>query len=191
MRGRLIEGAIAEFAAHGYDGATTRAIAEHADAHPSQINYHFASKDDLWRAALERLLAELDEATDLVRAGIDTDDARAVFEAMVRGLVRFAAERPELNRIMMHEATAPSERLTWLVDCHLQTRYEAVRTGWRRLVAAGHAAPVRAELVYHSLVGAASLLYANSPEAKLFGIDTADPSLADDHADALTAMFLT
>ena len=36
-----------EFAAHGFEGASTRAIAAAAGTHQPQINYHFESKDDV------------------------------------------------------------------------------------------------------------------------------------------------
>ncbi|MCP3854227.1 MAG: helix-turn-helix transcriptional regulator, partial [Actinomycetia bacterium] len=55
-----MEAALVEFAANGFDGASTRAIASRAGAHQPQINYHFESKDELWRLCLERLLGELD-----------------------------------------------------------------------------------------------------------------------------------
>ena len=47
---------LAEFAAKGFDGASTRAIAEHVNAQPPQINYHFDSEEALWEAAVEHLL---------------------------------------------------------------------------------------------------------------------------------------
>jgi len=56
-RASLIEAAVHEFAAHGFDGASTRAIATRAGVHQPQINYHFESKLDLWRAAVDWLFA--------------------------------------------------------------------------------------------------------------------------------------
>ena len=51
-------------AAHGFDGASTRAIAARAGVHPPQINYHFQSKAELWRAAVEVLFTELQAEND-------------------------------------------------------------------------------------------------------------------------------
>lgn len=189
VRGRLIEAAISEFAANGFEGASTRAIAERADAHQSQIKYHFDTKDELWRRCLDQLLVELD-AGILDQVGDDTTDPRAVFEASVRGLVRFASARPELNRIMMHEATSPSDRLTWLYEERAAERQAQLIGLWRELLAEGVAAPIDPDLVYHTLIGAASLLYANAPEARLMGIEPHDADVVRRHADALIAMFL-
>src|SRR5680860_1034123 len=119
LRVRLLEAALAEFAEHGYDGASTRAIAGRAGAHQPQINYHFHSKLELWRAAVDYLMDRLDEAL----AGIDGTDAREAMAGVIRGLVLFAAEWPELNRIMIQEGTAESERLTWIVDRHVRHRH--------------------------------------------------------------------
>ena len=190
VRTRLVEGAIAEFAANGFDGASTRAIATRADAHQPQINYHFESKDELWRVCLELLLSELDAALREHTEGMDRADDRAMLAAIVRALVMFASRRPELNRIMMHEGTTPSERLTWLVDHHLNWRYRDLRERWERLSAQGLTAPVPPDVLFHLLVGAASLLYANAPEARLLGVDPDGPSIIDAHADALIAMLL-
>lgn len=189
VRSALINAAINEFAAHGFEGASTRRIAEAADAHQSQIKYHFDTKDDLWKRCIEVLLDELDAAI-LDSFDPSSTDSRAVFEATIRGLVHFAARRPELNRIMIHEATNASDRLNWLVDTRLRDRHAALTVSWSELVADGVVAPIDVDVVYHTVIGAASLLYVNAPEAQLLGIDTSAPSLVDRHADALVSMFL-
>jgi len=189
VRGALISAAIAEFAAHGFEGASTRAIADAADAHQSQIKYHFASKDELWRRCLELLLDELDSAIAEYHDPSDHGPLGLV-EASIRGLVHFASFRPELSRIMMHEAASPSERLTWLVESHVGRRQGALAKSWKQLVKADRVAPIDTDVLYHTLIGAASLIYANAPEATLMGIRPDDPGLVERHADALVAMFL-
>jgi len=62
IRERLLDAALAEFGAKGFDGASTRAIAQRIGAHQPQINYHFASKEALWTAAVDHLFAELGRA---------------------------------------------------------------------------------------------------------------------------------
>ncbi len=187
VRERLIESALKEFADHGFEGASTRAIASGAGAHQPQINYHFASKEDLWKAVLLQLLAELD-------AEIAVDPAatpRQAMEAIIAGVVAMAAKRPELNRIMIHEGTHPSERLEWLVEAQLRPRTEPFLAVWQGLVDAGEAAPIPSQVIYHILVGAASLLHANAPEARLLnGIEPSDPAIVKMHTEALISMLL-
>ncbi len=189
-RDRLIEAALVEFAAHGFDGASTRAIATGAGAHQPQINYHFTSKAELWRKCLERLMGELDSAVARHVDGVDRADETAMFTGIVRALVVFASRRPELNRIMMHEGTAPGERLDWLVETHLAWRQRDLARRWDRLTHAGVAAPLPVNVLYHLLIGAASLLYANAPEARLLGLDPDAAATVTAHADGLVAMLL-
>ena len=190
VRSALLEAAIAEFAAKGFAGASGRRIAAEADTHQSQINYHFSSTAELWKAALLQLLDELDLAVLDQLDDVAPDDVVEVFAAVVRGLVQFAARRPELNRIMMHEGAAPSDRLAWFVDARLRRRHEDLVAAWTTLREQGAAADVDADVLYHSIIGAASLLYANAPEAELLGIDPSDPALVDRHAESLIALFL-
>lgn len=188
VRHRLLEAAIVEFADHGFEGASTRAIARRAGAHQPQINYHFESKDALWRAVMDALLAEIDE---FIPPPDPDADIRSVMENLIRGFVRFAAARPEMNRIMSKEASAPSERLTWLIETHVRPRYDAYRGGWEALADAGLGRHVPPELAYHLMVGAASLLHANAPEAEeLLGIRPSDPATVEAHADAMIRLFI-
>ena len=123
LREELLESALLEFAAKGFDGASTRSIAERVDAHQPQINYHFASKEALWDAAVEHLfgllvdafagLAPLDGTHDPVELGRDVAE-------IFRRFVRFAAEHPELNRIMVQEATEDSDRLHRTIERHVR-----------------------------------------------------------------------
>ena len=190
VRAALLEVAIGEFAAKGFAGASGRRIAAEAGSHQSQINYHFSSTEELWKAALLHLLDELDLAVLEQLDGVATDDLPEVFAGVVRGLVRFAARRPELNRIMMHEGAAPGARLAWFVDERLRRRHADLVDAWVALRETGVAADVDPDVLYHSLIGAASLLYANAPEAELLGIEPGEPSLIDRHAESLITLFL-
>lgn len=52
-RMRILYAAEAEFADHGFDGVSVRQIALHADVPVALINYHFGSKEGLYRAIFE------------------------------------------------------------------------------------------------------------------------------------------
>jgi AcrR family transcriptional regulator len=197
IRARLLDAALVEFGAKGFDGASTRAIARRVGAHQPQINYHFASKEALWIAAVGHLFAELVATMrDLParirgRGGGELSEVAAVFAELVRRFVRFAARHPELNQIMMHEATADSDRLAWMTTHHVKPLYDTYRPLWRRLRAAGIAAPIDERLAYYVVVGAASLVYANAPEARLLtGIEPTASQWIATHADGLVAMLL-
>jgi AcrR family transcriptional regulator len=198
IREQLLEAALVEFGAKGFDGASTRAIAQRVDAHQPQINYHFASKEALWHAAVDHLFGLLGEAMEglvlPLREAIRTLDIEALatnFAEMIRRFVAFAAAHPELNQIMVHEATEPSGRLLWMVDNYVQPLYELERIAWRRLREAGIAAPIDERMVHYVLVGAASLPFVNAPEARLLTAgEPTDPDWVAAHASGLVATLL-
>ena len=63
VRGRVLQAALECFGAFGFEGTSTRAVAERAEVTHTLVLYHFHSKDQLWIAtvehALERYGAEL------------------------------------------------------------------------------------------------------------------------------------
>jgi len=200
IREELLDAALAEFAEKGFDGASTRAIARRIGAHQPQIHYHFESKEALWCAAVDHLFAKLGQEMgqlDLTSFATDSVDPSlravraATFAEMIRHFVRFAAAHPELNRIMVHEATVSSERLDWMVEHHVRPLYEAGRSMWKRLQRDGVAAPINDRLFHYVLVGAASILFVNAPEARLLlGVEPTLPRWVKAHADGLVAILL-
>ena len=194
LRHELLESALVEFGQKGFDGASTRSIAARADAHQPQINYHFDSKEALWAASVDHLFGALGAAIapfpDPSTAVDPHDLAQEVADAL-RRFVRFAADRPELNRIMVHEATADSARLTWMVETHVRGLHDALGAVWTMLLDAGIAAPVDPASIHYVIVGAASLPFVNAPEARLLtGAEPTDPSFVERHADGIIAMLL-
>jgi AcrR family transcriptional regulator len=194
IREALLESALVEFGAKGFDGASTRAIASRVQAHQPQINYHFESKTALWTAAVDYLFGLLRDAIGVIPAklaGVDVSQLAAGFADGIRRLVRFVAAHPELNQIMVHEGTAPSDRLTWLTETHVKPFFNGIRPAWQMLRDAGIAAPIDSEILYYVLIGAASLPYVNASEVRLLtGRDPDDPTWIDAHADGLVSILL-
>lgn len=75
-RRRLVETAIEAFGTYGYDGTSTRMLAEHADVTLPSIQYYFGSKEGLYRAAVEHIVARIEE-----RMAPVADRARAALSA--------------------------------------------------------------------------------------------------------------
>jgi TetR/AcrR family transcriptional regulator len=195
IREALLQSALVEFGAKGFDGASTRAIAQRVDAHQPQINYHFESKEALWVASVDYLFGRLGETLDGALpadlAEVAMSDLAAAFADGIRRFVRFAAEHPELNQIMVHEGTAASDRLTWITETHIKPAFDAIGFAWRMLRDAGWAAPIDSDIAYYLLVGAASQPYVTAAEVRLLaGRDPRQPEWIDAHAEALVAILL-
>src|SRR3546814_15191143 len=58
-RDRILDAALDLFSERSFDGATTREIAQRAGVTQPLLNYHYRSKDDLWRAAVDSLFVTL------------------------------------------------------------------------------------------------------------------------------------
>jgi AcrR family transcriptional regulator len=195
IRESLLQSALVEFGTHGFEGASTLAIARRVEAHQPQINYHFQSKEVLWTTAVDYLFGLLGEALEGVLpvdpTEVGVSQLAAAFADGIRVFVGFVAEHPELNQIMVHEGTAASDRLTWMTEAHVRPFFEAIRPVWQVLRDAGIAAPIESEILYYVLVGAASLPYVNAAEVRLLiGRDPTSPEWIDAHADGLVTILL-
>lgn len=89
---RILDAAEQLFAEHGYDGVTLRSIATLADVDVALTNYHFGSKNGLFRSVFERRAVVLNDvrtkALDacLATAAPHAPDLEAVIEAYLRPL---------------------------------------------------------------------------------------------------------
>src|SRR5262245_32333509 len=166
-RDRLLEAALPIFAARGFDGATTREIAKRAGVALAALPYHFETKDALWRAAVDRIFALLNAALASQRDALDALAPRERLRRALREFVAFAAAHPELHRFMLSEGTAPSERLTWLVERHVRPLFGALCAGFADAQRSGLVPRGRPEHLFYAMVGAASMPYAMGPEFTL------------------------
>jgi AcrR family transcriptional regulator len=195
IREALLQSALVEFGAKGFDGASTRAIALRVEAHQPQINYHFESKEALWAASVDYLFGLLGEALDGALPadleGVSLSDLAAAFADGIRRFVRFAAAHPELNQIMVHVGTVASDRLTWITENHIKPYFEAIGLAWRTLRHAGWVAPIDSDVLYYLLVGAVAQPYVTASEVRLLaGRDPRDSEWIEAHAEALVTLLL-
>ena len=75
-RGRILETALELFAASGFEGASTRTIAERANVNLPAIQYYFGSKEGLYRAVVEQFSQEMragvGPVAERIRAELDS-----------------------------------------------------------------------------------------------------------------------
>jgi AcrR family transcriptional regulator len=189
-RERLVEAALALFAARGYEGATTRAIAEGAGVALAALPYHFETKEALWRAAAGRIFERLREQFEARIRGLEGVDLRTRLRLLLRDFVLFAASHPELHRFMLQEGAGRSTRLEWLVETHLRPLFAFVRTQVAEAEALGIVPHGRPEHLFYAMIGAASMPYAVAPEFELLtDRDPAEKALTEQHVDMLLRLF--
>ena len=132
------DAAIAEFAAHGFSGASTQGIAARAGITKNRLHYYITSKDDLYADALRHIVKLWD---DLFH-GIDMSQGPEAFlrEYISRKLHHVLAQ-PEIARMFTAEIMrgAPVLRGLWQPAREATLRAAQVVEGW---VEAGLIRPV-------------------------------------------------
>lgn len=92
-RARILDAAEAQFARHGFDAVTLRAIARDAGVDVALANYHFGPKRDLFdavlmrRAAILNAMRERDLDAALVAAAPGSPGVEAIIRAYLRPLL--------------------------------------------------------------------------------------------------------
>jgi TetR/AcrR family transcriptional regulator len=186
-RERIVDAAVAAFADLGFRAASTRDIAARAEVTQGLITYHFASKDELWRAAVDKIFTGFHD--EVLRGGDDVGlKPGEVVRAVIRRYVWFVARHPELIRIMIEEGKVADDRMRWLVEQHLRPVYERFDSLTKSLNP--KSGPSAAHL-YYAIAGASSLIFAVAPEcAELTGVEPLSDEQIERHADLVVGLFV-
>ncbi len=188
-RERILAAALDLFSERSFEGATTRDIAARAGVAQPLLNYHFRSKDELWRAAVDGVFAELVEALTAREEGLRGVDELTTTRLIVREFVLFSARRPQLHRIITQECKADGPRMDWLVERHVRPLYEVTSERFTRLRQQGHLPDVPVAHLYYIVTGAGPTMFVLGPECRrLTGVDPTTPEVIEAHADAVCTL---
>ena len=188
-RERILAAALDLFSEQSFDGASTREIATRAGVTQGLLNYHFSSKDELWRAAVDGLFAEFEQALDRRAEGLRGVDALTVAKLLIREFIYFSAAHPQMHRIITQECKNDGPRMDWMVERHVRPRYEQVAAVFTQLIAAGQVPDIPVAHLYYILTGAGPTMFVLAPECRrLSGVDPHDPAVIEAHADAVIAL---
>ena len=188
-RKKLVNVAVRLFAERGFDGVTVREIEVQAGVQRNLLQYHFGGKDEIWKAAVMQMISRFQAFTDkrweLVRDM--SPHERAAYT--IRSYVRFAAEVPNFNRMMIQEGKRDSWRLRWLEESFIQPSLSTLKgIAMDDLKMSDEEFPHW----YYMLAGGGALMFAMAPEAKmLFGVDVTEDELIDRHAKMMVDILLS
>lgn len=188
---KLLDAALEAFSENGYQGTSTRNIADRAGVHHPLITYHFKNKEELWRAAADRIFSDFNGKLAKAAAEQAGECPKARMSAMIRAYVHYAARKPALHKIMVQEASRPSERLDWLINNHLRPLFEVVVKELRELQERGVAPPGDPALLFNMIRVSSGALLALALEIKgTSNIDLEQPGQLDALADMIIRVFL-
>ena len=126
----ILEAAEQVFANYGFKGATTEQISKKAGLPKANIHYYFNTKAMLYRAVLERILAEWMVAAQAF--DIYTEPSVALSH-YVESKMEFSRKRPHASKVwaneVLHGASVVSEFLETTLKGWLEDRINVVN-GW-------------------------------------------------------------
>ena len=120
-RARILDAALAQFAEHGFEGATIRGIAKAAGVSPGLVQHHFGSKDELRRACDDAVLGLIRRKVAATADGRITDPSflGALYASagpLARYVARAVADASPAGAALMDEMAARTEEFlsnTW------------------------------------------------------------------------------
>lgn len=160
-REQILDVATAIFARRGFQGATTRQIAERSGVTEAIIFRHFSSKDELYWAVIERKIVSAAGA-EWIRDTLSSDGTDVeILSAIAAEIIERRAKDNTLSRLLMYSALE-NHRLShrffrnYSAEC-----YELLAEYVRRRIAEGRFRPINPLLaargffgmvVYHSWI---------------------------------------
>lgn len=188
-RQRIIDAAVDVFANLGFGGGSTRDIASRAGTNQGLITYHFQSKEKLWQAAAGHIFGLVAEKMGNELGRHAHLPQREKLRELTKSYVRFAAQHPELFRMMVDEGTQTDGRMAWLVKTHIMPLYVTFCE-----MTAGLENTWSAENfphLFYTMVGASSLIFAVAPECRqLTGVDPLTNKAIEAHAELLAQLLV-
>jgi AcrR family transcriptional regulator len=127
-RNRILDAALTCFSRNGYDASGVAEICELAQVSKGAFYYHFASKQTLFLALLDRWLADLDLQLEAVTLGTANVPGALLQMADMAGGV-FGEARGQLPMFLEFWSKASRDPLVWQATVEPYRRYRAYFAG--------------------------------------------------------------
>jgi AcrR family transcriptional regulator len=189
VRNQILEAAVGEFAEKGFQEASLAAIARRVGVTAPLVLYHFGSKANLWRQALEVFCSNFASVIDEAVEEGNSLDGRDALRLVVRRLVHFFAANRAAYRLMRDEGGSEVERGEWFASRRLGPVVAQIETVYRRAVDEGAVRPAPFDTTFFMILGAVSCyLESRSLVSHLFGSVDQNADWIDNYADQVLGL---
>ena len=163
VRKKVLRAALEYFGAFGFEGTTTRAVAERAGISHSLVLYHFQSKEQLWISMMDDAIGRYASA---IKGIFDRSPGRAgeALKEFIEQFVRMSSETPQIHRIMTMASNQDTARLRWVIDKYLRDHFEAIRDLIRRGQMEGSVRDCDPARLYFHILGAGGTPFTTAME---------------------------
>ncbi len=134
----ILAAAEAVFAEYGFHGATTAMIAERAGLPKANLHYYFGTKEALYKAVLENILALW---LAPVRNFTDESDPAQALADYIALKIEYTRTRPQASRIFASELIAGAPQILDYLSHELRQVVEEKSRVVRRWIADGKIGP--------------------------------------------------
>ncbi|NRQ39445.1 TetR/AcrR family transcriptional regulator [Nonomuraea sp. NN258] len=135
--GTILKVATELFAAHGYDGTSTRQIAEAAGLNIATVNYHVGGKRELYLAVMAHAHRAEQQALESALARLPQGDPAAALHRLIDDYLDFCVEHPEVPALWMHRWLSDAADITQLERQYVHPLVTGVAATLRPMVASG------------------------------------------------------
>jgi len=172
-KAKLLDAALTEFAAHGYQGARVGAIAERAGVNKQLVSYYFGGKEGLYRA-LQR--GWLEHERDHAESGVPPEE-------LMRWYLRQNLSDVRTVRLVLWQALAeggPQEE----TEADVEAEQERMRERQEQGDFAPDLDTAAVQLAMMGMVFAPAVF--RTTARRLFGVDIDDPDFETRYGDTLS-----
>lgn len=187
-RQRLIEASIDVLSQHGFDGTSLSSIATEAGVTQPTLNYHFGTKDQLYRDVISYCAAQW---TDALEVGEDLRDLSQpdALKVALRRLGRVIAEQKVETRLMLQASMHPEYEAE--VEKVLRPGVDALTVQLEDLMASGYLREVPPYVFISMFIDVLTTTAGvERVKSAVYDQDFSDPSVVDSQIDHLIDILL-
>lgn len=189
VRDQILEAALTEFAGKGFQEASLAAIARRLGVTAPLVLYHFGSKANLWRSALEVFYADLSAVVEQADRDGRALESREALRLLVRRLVQFFATTRAAYRLLRDEGGEGDGPSGGFASKILRPVIDRIEVVYLRAVEEGAVRPAPFETTLFMILGAASCyLESRVLAAGLFGSTSEDEHWVEDYAEQVVGL---
>lgn len=103
------------FSEHGFEGVSFRDLTAATGAKRSLLLYHFASKEELWQAAMRHIMERFNAVVLYSDLPAEDADDRSKVVGYLKVYINALVAVPQYGRVLIREGVREGPRLDWLV----------------------------------------------------------------------------
>jgi len=190
-RNQILAAAVKVFARSGFEAASLAEIADAASVKKALVQYHFSTKEQLWKDAATRLWTERNNRLTEALKETCGDDLSARMRQGFTTLVEFTRENPQWLWFMFHEAALNGPRLQWLIETFLRDDYRLGESFVDQFQQRGVMREGSPLLLLHLISGALTYNLLVAPQTQqVTGIDLASEASIAEQVNLLQALLV-